>query len=135
MEKKIRVTVWNEFRHEVTQEKVKAVYPEGIHKAIGEGLLASGGFEVRYAWLDQDAEHGLGEELLVATDVLVWWGHCAHGKVKDEIVDRVQKHIQQGMGLIRAAFRTFLQDFQADARHYLQPQMARSRGKGTDLDR
>ena len=100
MDKKIRVTVWNEFRHEITQEHVKAIYPEGLHKAIGEGLLADGGFEVRYAWLEQDAEHGLSEELLAATDVLIWWGHCAHGKVKDEIVDRVQKHIQQGMGLI-----------------------------------
>ena len=100
MGKQIRVTVWNEFRHEITQEKVKTIYPEGLHKAIGEGLLAEGGFEVRYAWLDQDAEHGLSEELLSATDVLIWWGHCAHAKVRDEVVDRVQKHIQQGMGLI-----------------------------------
>ena len=100
MEKKIRVTVWNEFRHEISHEKVKAIYPQGMHKAIGEGLLADGGFEVQYAWLDKDAEHGLSEEVLNNTDVLMWWGHCAHGEVKDEIVDRVQKHIQQGMGLI-----------------------------------
>jgi len=95
MDKKIRVTVWNEFRHEIKHEKVKAVYPEGLHKVIGEGLLAAGDFEVQYAWLDKDAEHGLSEEVLQNTDVLVWWGHCAHGEVKDEIVDRVQKHIQQ----------------------------------------
>jgi len=100
MNTKIRVTVWNEFRHEFSSEKVKAVYPQGIHRTIGEGLLAAGDFEVRYAWLDKDAEHGLGEEVLAATDVLIWWGHCAHAEVRDEIVDRVQKHIQQGMGLI-----------------------------------
>ena len=100
MEKKIRVTVWNEFRHEIKHENVKAVYPDGLHKAIGEGLLAAGDFEVNYAWLDKDAEHGLSEEVLQNTDVLTWWGHCAHNEVKDEIVDRVQKHVQQGMGLV-----------------------------------
>jgi len=100
MSGKIRVTVWNEFRHEIRSEKVKAVYPDGMHKVIGEGLLEHGDFEVKYAWLDKDAEHGLSEEVLNDTDVLIWWGHMAHAEVKDEIVDRVQKHIQQGMGLI-----------------------------------
>ena len=100
MDEKIRVTVWNEFRHELRVEKVKAVYPQGMHVAIGEGLLAAGDFEVRYAWLDKDAEHGLSEEVLNSTDVLIWWGHCAHEEVRDEVVSRVQKHIQQGMGLI-----------------------------------
>jgi trehalose utilization protein len=28
-------------------------------------------------------------EALAETDVLVWWGHAAHGEVKDEIVERV----------------------------------------------
>ncbi len=97
---KIRVTVWNEFRHEVKNEKIRAIYPGGMHTAIGEGLLEDGSFEVNYAWLDKDAEHGLGEEVLANTDVLMWWGHMAHGEVKDEIVDRVQKRVQEGMGLI-----------------------------------
>ena len=30
MADKIRVTVWNEFRHEQTVEKIRAVYPQGI---------------------------------------------------------------------------------------------------------
>ena len=30
----IRVTVWNEFQHERTQEKVKEIYPDGIHACI-----------------------------------------------------------------------------------------------------
>ncbi|MBO4490377.1 MAG: ThuA domain-containing protein [Lentisphaeria bacterium] len=100
MSGKIRVTVWNEFRHEIRNERVKAVYPDGMHTVIGEGLLETGDFEVKYAWLDKDPEHGLSEEVLQNTDVLVWWGHMAHADVKDEIVDRVQKHILQGMGLI-----------------------------------
>ena len=47
MSGKIRVTVWNEFRHEIRNENVKAVYPDGMHKVIGEGLLETGDFEVK----------------------------------------------------------------------------------------
>jgi len=100
MSAKIRVTVWNEFRHEVKNEKIRAIYPDGMHAAIKAGLLEDGAFEVNCAWLDKDAEHGLGEEVLAKTDVLMWWGHMAHAEVKDEIVDRVQKRVQEGMGLI-----------------------------------
>ncbi|MCY9667067.1 ThuA domain-containing protein [Paenibacillus alginolyticus] len=97
MSQKLRVTVWNEFRHEKENEVVRAAYPDGIHTAIGEGL--SGAVDVTYATLD-DAEHGLSEEVLNNTDVLIWWGHKAHNEVQDEIVDRVQKRVWQGMGLI-----------------------------------
>ncbi|WP_217596074.1 ThuA domain-containing protein [Cohnella sp. GbtcB17] len=99
MTQRIRVTVWNENRHEQTNEKVREVYPEGIHAAIGQGL-GTQDFEVRYATLDQDGEHGLSEQLLSETDVLFWWGHMAHGDVKDEIVDRVHARVLRGMGLI-----------------------------------
>lgn len=95
----IKVTVWNEFWHEQTSEAIRKVYPDGIHGAIGEALNLAGGFQVRYATLDMP-EHGLTEEVLNDTDVLFWWGHCKHGDVADEIVDRVQQRVQQGMGLI-----------------------------------
>ncbi|UKS25323.1 ThuA domain-containing protein [Paenibacillus sp. HWE-109] len=97
MSQKLRVTVWNEFRHEKESEIVRAAYPDGIHTAIGEGL--AGAVDVTYATLD-DAEHGLSEEVLNNTDVLIWWGHKAHDEVQDAIVDRVQKRVWQGMGLI-----------------------------------
>lgn len=93
----IRVTVWNEFRHELTDEDVKAVYPEGIHEALASFLTAD--FQVNMATLDQP-EHGLTEEVLNQTDVLLWWGHMAHGEVADEIVDRVHQRVLDGMGLI-----------------------------------
>ena len=99
MADKIRVTVWNEFRHEKTDPKVTSVYPQGIHVAIARHLSAQPGLEVRTATLDQP-EHGLTEEVLANTDVLTWWGHMAHQDVKDEIVDRVQKRVLEGMGLI-----------------------------------
>jgi trehalose utilization protein len=94
-----RVTVWNEFRHEKTDAEVQAVYPTGIHNAIADGLRAHGLTTVRTATLDEP-EHGLTEAVLAETDVLIWWGHMAHGDVKDEIVDRVHERVLAGMGLI-----------------------------------
>ncbi len=98
--KKIRVTVWNEFRHELKDEAVRSVYPDGIHRAIGEGLTGEIPVEVRYATLDQDEDHGLSQEVLDNTDVLIWWGHVAHKDVSDAVVDRVQARVLAGMGLI-----------------------------------
>ncbi|MGD6832443.1 ThuA domain-containing protein [Sutcliffiella halmapala] len=94
----IKVTVWNENRHEQTNEKVREVYPEGIHGAIAS-FLKEDNFEVRTATLDEP-EHGLTEEVLNSTDVLVWWGHMAHDDVSDEIVTRVKNRVLDGMGLI-----------------------------------
>lgn len=95
---KLRVTVWNEFRHERHSEEVQKHYPEGIHKTIA-GFLGEAGLEVRTATLDEP-EHGLTQEVLDSTDVLTWWGHMAHGDVSDEIVERVYKRVLDGMGLI-----------------------------------
>ena len=96
---KIRVTVWNEYRHEKKDADVKAVYPDGIHAAIAKALSASKDLSVSTATLDEP-EHGLSEKVLASTDVLTWWGHMAHGDVKDEIVDRVQQRVLGGMGLL-----------------------------------
>lgn len=93
----IKVTVWNEFRHEKENERVRSVYPNGLHTAIGEGL--GEGFQVSYATLDEP-EHGLSEERLNDTDVLIWWGHKAHKEVDDAIVERVQQRVLHGMGLV-----------------------------------
>jgi trehalose utilization protein len=94
-----RVTVWNEFLHEKTNEEVKQIYPNGIHKAIGVFLGEETDFEVRYATLE-DPEHGLSDDVLNNTDVLIWWGHMAHGRVDDTVVDKVHNRVLMGMGLI-----------------------------------
>lgn len=99
MAEKIRVTVWNEFRHEKTHPRVTAVYPEGIHNVIASAIGGQPDMVARTATLDEP-EHGLTDEVLADTDVLTWWGHMAHREVKDEIVDKVQARILDGMGLI-----------------------------------
>lgn len=95
----IKVTVWNEFRHEKTNAAVAAIYPDGIHQTIANYLRLNAQFEVRTAVLD-DPEHGLTDEILQNTDVLLWWGHQAHEEVRDDIVDKVQQRVLDGMGLI-----------------------------------
>ena len=93
-----RVTVWNEFRHERKDEAVAAIYPDGIHAVLAEALREAG-LTARTATLDEP-EHGLSAAVLAETDVLVWWGHLAHKEVADEIVERVQERVLDGMGLI-----------------------------------
>jgi trehalose utilization protein len=95
----VRVTVWNEFRHEKTNEKVRALYPQGIHGAIAAHLRKSTDLRVTTATLDEP-RHGLSEKVLNDTDVLTWWGHMAHDDVSDEVVGRVIQRVLSGMGFI-----------------------------------
>ena len=95
----VRVTVWSEFRHEKKNPKVAAIYPQGMHEVIASFLRQQPGMTVRTAWLDQP-EHGLGGDVLDETDVLVWWGHMAHGEVDDAIVAKAKQRVLEGMGLI-----------------------------------
>ncbi len=95
----IRTIVWNEFVHERENATVREIYPDGIHDTIAEALNETGGFDVSTATLDQP-EHGLPQSRLDETDVLIWWGHKAHGQVEDAVVERVVNRVHQGMGLI-----------------------------------
>jgi trehalose utilization protein len=95
----IRVTVWNEGRHEKSNAKIGELYPEGMHGAIAKYLGTQPDMEVRTATLDEP-DHGLTDEVLNSTDVLTWWGHMAHHEVRDDIVDKVHNRVLNGMGLI-----------------------------------
>jgi trehalose utilization protein len=95
----IKVTVWNEFVHEKEHDAVREVYPDGMHTVIAKHLNTQDGIEAGTATLEE-AEHGLTEAVLADTDVLIWWGHMAHDRVEDAIVDRVQQRVLDGMGLI-----------------------------------
>ena len=97
MNKKIKVTIWNEYVHEKINESVTKLYPQGMHKTIAQGIGDK--YDWKFATLDLP-EHGLTEEVLNNTDVLIWWGHRAHKDVQDDIVERVHDKILQGMGLI-----------------------------------
>lgn len=97
----LSVVVWGENRHEQIEEHVRAMYPDGMHETIRQGIEEHLGASVSVttATLDQP-EHGLTEERLAATDVLLWWGHAAHAEVDDAVVARVHQAVLSGMGLV-----------------------------------
>ena len=99
MAKPYAVTIWNEHRHEKKNREIANIYPDGMHGAIASHLNGAGGIEARTATLDEP-DHGLTDKVLAGTDVLIWWGHMAHGEVRDEIVDKVQANVIAGMGII-----------------------------------
>ncbi len=96
--KKTRITIWNEFIHE-KEPQIAEIYPKGIHGAIYEMLEKYNLYELRTATLEEP-EHGLTDEVLDNTDVLIWWGHIAHNKVSDEVAEKVRQRVLAGMGLI-----------------------------------
>jgi trehalose utilization protein len=95
----IRVLVWGENVHEQEKPIVREIYPKGMHTTIAEGIAEQKGVDVKTATL-QDPEHGLSEQTLAGTDVLVWWGHAAHGQVSPQVIERVIARVWQGMGFI-----------------------------------
>lgn len=95
----IRVTVWNEYKHEREYEGIRKVYPEGIHGCIAAFLGKEEDMVVRTATFDMP-EHGLSEEVLQETDVLIIWSHALQEEFSDEVAERVRKHVLGGMGLV-----------------------------------
>ncbi|QUH29887.1 ThuA domain-containing protein [Vallitalea guaymasensis] len=95
----IKVTIWNEFRHEKSDEEVRKVYPNGIHEELKKQLGVDKQLVIRTATLDEP-ENGLTDEVLNDTDVLLWWGHMSHEEVLDEVVEKVRQRVLHGMGLI-----------------------------------
>lgn len=96
---RINITVWNEYVHEQIEPRIREVYPDGIHGAIRDGLSEHADFNIRTATMDMP-DHGLTDETLDSTDVLIWWGHMAHGDVSNEVAEKVRQRVLNGMGLI-----------------------------------
>jgi trehalose utilization protein len=95
------VVVWGENRHEQIDPHVRDLYPDGMHTTIADGLRTVLGAQddVTTHTLDEP-QNGLREDVLTSTDVLVWWGHLAHEEVDDDVVDRVHRQVNEGMGIL-----------------------------------
>ena len=96
-----RIKVWCENVQDREDEKVRAIYPDGMHNTIADGLreLLGEAASVSTATL-HEPEHGLTQAVLDETEVLVWWGHFAHEDVEWDVVERVQSRVLNGMGLV-----------------------------------
>ena len=95
----LKVTVWNEYKHEQEYEGIRKVYPKGIHGCIAEFLGKETDFSVRTATF-YEPEHGLTEDVLQNTDVLIIWSHALQEEFSDEVAERVRRHVLSGMGLV-----------------------------------
>ena len=95
----INVTVWNENIHEQQDKAVQDIYPLGMHQTIADFLSPHLDMAVSTATMEQ-SEHGLSQEKLDETNVLIWWAHKAHDRVDDRVVDRIQTRVLEGMGFI-----------------------------------
>jgi len=94
------ILVWNEHIHERENPAVGEIYPAGIHTALAEALtelLPS--VTVTTATLS-DPQHGLSDEALETSDVIVWWGHTAHHEVADDRAAAVRDRVLAGAGLV-----------------------------------
>ena len=90
----VRVLCWSEGTAPVS------VYPKEISGAVADALRPVAQFEVRTTSL-ADADQGLADAALDATDALFWWGHQRHGQVRDDRVDAIVKRVREGgMGFV-----------------------------------
>jgi trehalose utilization protein len=90
-----RVVVWSECT------APPHVYPDDINGAIAAGLKPLlRGWNIETANLFMP-EQGCSRASLDRCDVLIWWGHKRHARVKDEYVDRIERRVKEdGMGFI-----------------------------------
>ena len=96
----LRVLVYNEFLHEKDPAcRASQIYPEGIHGAIAAFLGKEADISVSTVTLDT-VRTGITREILRETDVILWWGHMAHGAVPEEIAAMVQEEVLNGMGAV-----------------------------------
>lgn len=90
----IRVLVWSE--HTAPRQ----MYPHDINGAVADGLREDRDLRVETAEL-VDPGQGVAEQTLARTDVLAWWGHLLHAAVREETVERIERHVRErGMGFL-----------------------------------
>ena len=97
----MKITVFSEHgKAHRESEGVLKQHPDGIQETL-KALFKGEGFETTAVYQD-DGDDGsmLTDEILNGTDVLVWWGHCMHDSVSDELVEKICKRVLGGMGCV-----------------------------------
>ena len=60
-------------------------------------------------------EHGLTEEVLKQTDVLIFWSHMRQEQFSDEVAKRVCDHVRRRNGTDCTSFRHIFKDYEGTA--------------------
>jgi trehalose utilization protein len=96
----IRALVYGENVHERKNAVVGGLYPKGMHGAIADALNGDSGIKATTVTLDQIEAGQWSVNALKDVDVMTWWGHVAHDKVPDAVVNAVAERVWEGMGLV-----------------------------------
>lgn len=95
----LRVTIFNENLHEREIPAIREVYPMGIHGCLASLFENDPDIQVKTATFEMP-EHGLTEEVLENTDVLIYWSHALQDQFSDVVTARIRDHVHRGMGLV-----------------------------------
>ena len=95
----MRITIFSENFKGAKRDKVLEAYPEGMENCLKSFISEKHDVTV-ILHSDEDDGSALTEEVLENTDVLVWWGHCYHEEVSDEVADRVVSFVNRGMSML-----------------------------------
>lgn len=94
----IKITIYNEFFHEQEYEGIRKIYPQGIHNCL-KSIFSPAEYSIKTATFF-DKDHGLSEQVLCDTDVLIFWSHAKQDDFSDDVAKRIQNHVLAGMGFI-----------------------------------
>jgi trehalose utilization protein len=98
----VRVIVWSDdAAGQALEPPAARLHPDGIAVTIASALRESLGTDAAVAVAGlHESNDGLPEAKLADADVLIWWGHEAHDQVAQDTIDRVQRHVLGGLGLL-----------------------------------
>ena len=95
----MNITVFNEYHPDEQSGKAAKTYPGGIHTTLAELFGQLPDVQVRTA-TQEEPVHGLTDEVLDSTDVLVWWSKDWNNELLESVADKVASRILGGMGAI-----------------------------------
>jgi len=98
----LHVIVWSDdARGAALEGPAAALHPDGVNGTVADIVREQLGAAVTVTTAGlEDPDQGLSDDALEMADVLVWWGHEAHDQVSEPAVDRVQRHVLAGLGLV-----------------------------------
>ena len=95
----MNITIFNEYHPNEQSGKAAKTYPGGIHTTLAELFGQLPDVQVRTA-TQEEPVHGLTDEVLDSTDVLVWWSKDWNNELLESVADKVASRILGGMGAI-----------------------------------
>ena len=88
----MNITIFNEYHPNEQSGKAAKTYPGGIHTTLAELFGQLPDVQVRTA-TQEEPVHGLTDEVLDSTDVLVWWSKDWNNELLESVADKVASQL------------------------------------------